>query len=92
MKRHPIDIVSVLSGLLFTVLGIAFALGEANRIDVDVRFVPAAVLIAVGAAGIIASFRRARPTRAEATAASGAASGKPSDATSTDAAAAPPER
>lgn len=71
MKRHPIDIVSVLAGLLFTALGIAFALGEADRIDIDVRFVPAAVLIAAGAAGIIASVTRVGESREQAPATSG---------------------
>ncbi len=75
MKRHPIDIVSVLAGLLFTALGVAFALGEADRIDIDVRFVPAAVLIAAGAAGIIASFTRADTTPAETIATSGVPDG-----------------
>jgi hypothetical protein len=55
MKRHELDVVSLVSGLLFTGLAVMFALNAADWVTFDVRVVPAAVLIVLGIAGISAS-------------------------------------
>jgi hypothetical protein len=55
MKRHELDIVSLVSGLLFGSLGVAFALHALGTYSLDVRVVPAIVLIVLGIAGIAAA-------------------------------------
>jgi hypothetical protein len=55
MKRHELDVVSLVSGLLFTGLAVMFALNALEWVSFDVRVVPATVLIVLGIAGISAS-------------------------------------
>ena len=55
MKRHDIDVISLVSGLLFAGLGIVFALHALGAFSLDVRAVPAVVLIVLGLAGISAA-------------------------------------
>jgi hypothetical protein len=55
MKRHDLDVVSLVSGLLFASLGVVFALHALGAFSLDVRVVPAVVLIALGVAGIAAA-------------------------------------
>ena len=55
MKRHDIDVISLVSGLLFAALGIVFALHALGAFSLDVRAVPAVVLIVLGLAGISAA-------------------------------------
>jgi hypothetical protein len=55
MKRHDFDIVSLVSGLLFGGLGTVFALHAVGAFGLDVRVVPAVVLIVLGLAGILAA-------------------------------------
>ena len=55
MKRHDIDVISLVSGLLFAGLGAVFALDALGTFSIDVRAVPAVVLIVLGLAGIAAS-------------------------------------
>jgi hypothetical protein len=55
MKRHELDVVSLVSGLLFASLGVAFALHALGAFSVDLRVVPAIVLIVLGIAGIAAA-------------------------------------
>jgi hypothetical protein len=57
MKRHGIDIISLVSGLLFAGLGAVFALHALGTFSVDVRAVPAVVLIVLGLAAIAAALR-----------------------------------
>jgi hypothetical protein len=69
VKRHELDVISLVSGLLFAGLGVIFALNAVGTFDFDVRVVPATVLIVLGIAGISASVvrtsRSARPDRLE---------------------------
>jgi hypothetical protein len=55
MKRHELDVVSLVSGLLFTGLAVVFALNALGWVTFDIRVVPATVLIVLGIAGISAS-------------------------------------
>jgi hypothetical protein len=55
MKRHELDVVSLVSGLLFTGLAVVFTLNALDWVSFDVRVVPATVLIVLGIAGISAS-------------------------------------
>ena len=60
MKRHELDVVSLVSGLLFAGLGLVFALDAHGTIHLDVRAVPAVVLIVLGIAGIAAALTASR--------------------------------
>lgn len=62
MKRHPIDIVSLVSGLLFTTLAVVFTLNALGTVTFDVRVVPATVLIVLGIAGVSASVQKTTRT------------------------------
>ena len=64
MKRHALDITSLIAGLLFTTFGVLFTLDQIDEIDLDVRWVPAVVLIALGLANLLGSLAR-RGTRDE---------------------------
>jgi hypothetical protein len=55
VKRHDIDIISLVSGLLFAALGAVFTLHALDVFSVDVRAVPAVVLIVLGLGGIAAA-------------------------------------
>jgi hypothetical protein len=55
MKRHDIDVISLVSGLLFAGLGAVFALHALDVFSIDVRAVPAVVLIVLGIGGIAAA-------------------------------------
>ena len=59
MKRHSLDLRSLFAGLLFSVLAVVFALDQLDTWDVDVRWVPAILLLTLGAGGIAASVQRA---------------------------------
>lgn len=63
MRRHSLDLVSLVAGLLFTTLSVLFALDARATIDVDVRWIPAVVLLALGGGGIAHNLLRTR-TRA----------------------------
>jgi hypothetical protein len=55
VKRHEIDVVSLVSGLLFATLAVVFTLNALGTVTFDIRVVPATVLIVLGIAGISAS-------------------------------------
>jgi hypothetical protein len=71
MKRHELDVISLVSGLLFAGLGAVFALHALGAFSVDVQVVPAVVLIVLGFAGIAAALtstahsNEARPPAAD---------------------------
>ncbi len=57
MKPHRLDLVSLVSGLLFTVLGVMFALDKTGAVTIDVTWIPAIVLVGLGLAGIASGLR-----------------------------------
>jgi hypothetical protein len=61
MKRHPLDIVSLVGGLLFMGLGFAFLLDALDKWSADVTWVPPIVLIALGLAGVLSTVGRRGP-------------------------------
>ena len=60
--RHPADVFSLVTGLLFLALGGFYLVHDLAGPDVDLRWVGPAALIAIGLAGLAASVRR-RPAR-----------------------------
>ncbi len=61
MKPHPLDVVSLLGGLLFVGLGGAFLLDATNVWSADITWVPPIVLIVLGLAGVLSTFARRSP-------------------------------
>ena len=56
MKRHPFDVLSFVAGTVFVILGVAFATAGSDVVD-QARWVWPAILITLGAAGLVAVFR-----------------------------------
>jgi hypothetical protein len=50
MKRHDLDLLSLVSGVLFAGLGVVFALKATGTITLDLAIVPALVFIVIGLA------------------------------------------
>jgi hypothetical protein len=61
MERHPLDLVSLLGGLLFMGLGTAFLFDALDVWSADVTWVPPIVLIVLGLAGVLSTVGRQRP-------------------------------
>ena len=71
MRQHETDYFSLAAGLLFTVLGVLFAISAATGWQIDGRWIAPTVLIALGAGGVAASLaaskRQQRETEAQVT-------------------------
>ena len=57
MWRHERDALSLMAGLLLVLVAGVFLVHDLTTLDVDGRWVAPVVLIAVGAAGLLASLR-----------------------------------
>ena len=76
MYRHDLDPIALVFGALFTVLGLAYVVGHWSWFDFRSGWILAALLIALGLAGVFSAARRAsrkddvpsEPTTAPATA------------------------
>lgn len=55
MRQHENDYLSLAAGLLFTVLGVLFAVSAATGWQIDGRWIAPTVLIALGGGGVAAS-------------------------------------
>ena len=60
MDRHELDLVALVMGTLFTVLGLAYVIGGWTWSDVHVGWALAGLLVALGLAGIVTVSRRHR--------------------------------
>lgn len=60
MKRHPFRPTSFVLGVLFGVLAALFALDTAGDADLDLRWIPAVVLIGLGLATVLGGLARSR--------------------------------
>jgi len=64
MKRHELDVLSLVSGILFAVLGVVFALNALGTITLNLGAVPALVFMVIGIAilaSVVASLRPSLP-------------------------------
>lgn len=52
MRRHDLDWISLIAGLVFTGLALAYLVVGVTDVDLDARFVWPIVLVALGAAGV----------------------------------------
>ena len=60
MTRHELDLMSLLPGLFFTLLGLGFVLSSATPVRLDAEWVLPIALIGAGVAGLVGSFVSAR--------------------------------
>ena len=60
MSRHERDAVSMMLGVLLVLAAAAYLVSDLTSWDVDGQWAGPGVLIAVGAAGLLASLRRGR--------------------------------
>lgn len=68
MKRHELDLVSLIAGIVFLLVAAAYLLGAVVDYDLSLEWVVPALLIGVGAAGLAGSLRPvARESRDEVT-------------------------
>ena len=59
MKRHPLNIFSLVAGVLFLTIGLVFFLDQIEVIhNVNASWMPAAILLSLGVGGIL---QHARP-------------------------------
>ena len=57
-SKHEPDVFSLMSGLLLTLIGGLYLLGDLTSVDLDGRWVGPVVLIAVGLVGLLSTLRR----------------------------------
>lgn len=80
MKRHEPDYFSLASGLLFTILGVVFAVSAATSWSIDGRWIAPTILVFLGAGGVAASLAASRRADAAGSVASAVAEGDPTSA------------
>jgi len=80
VKRHETDYFSLAAGLLFTALGIAFAVSAETGWQVDGRWLVPTMLIVLGAGGLAASVTASRRQRRDPQEASSGATGREPEA------------
>jgi uncharacterized membrane protein YccC len=64
MDRHDLDPIALVVGALFTVLGLAYAIGRWTWLDVNGGWALAILLVSLGLAGVVTAVRagsRQRP-------------------------------
>ena len=63
LKSHPFDAFSLVTGLLFAVLGVLVAVDASANRDVDPRWIVAVLLVGLGLAGVLGSIDWSRRNR-----------------------------
>lgn len=58
MWRHELDLTSLVAGVVFVALGLAFLLDVLDTIDLAARWVPPVLLIGLGIAGLATAWGR----------------------------------
>ena len=78
MRRHELDVFSLVTGLLFVAVAAGHLLDESSQLDFDGRWVVPLVMVAIGVAGLAGLVRGREPRPADATTAE-ASTGRPGD-------------
>ena len=72
MRRHEIDAVSLVAGLLFLVVAGVHIVARSTETDLNLRWMVPAVLVLLGVLGLLSAVRFPRPEQVETTADAGA--------------------
>ena len=81
MRRHELDVFSLVTGLVFVAVAAGHLLDESSQMDFDGRWVVPLVLVAVGVAGLAGLVRGREPRPAGATDGTGAYGSEATDGT-----------
>jgi hypothetical protein len=73
VQRHELDPVALVVGAIFTIFGLAYAIGRWNWFDFGGAWVLALALIALGLAGVVTASGRRSQTRPTGPSANGSA-------------------
>lgn len=65
MRRHDLDLVSLIAGVLFGMIALVHLVGAATDEAVDPRWVAPVLLVGLGVAGLAGALRGARDDRPE---------------------------
>lgn len=79
MRRHELDVFSLVTGLVFVAVAAGHLLDESSQLDFDGRWVLPLVMVAIGVAGLAGLVRGREARPAEATVE--ASTGQPGDRT-----------
>ena len=60
MRRHELDVLSLVAGLVFVVVAVSHLVTQATDADLDGRWIAPLVLIALGVAGLVGALRSGR--------------------------------
>ena len=58
MKRHDLDLVSLIAGTVFLLVAVSALLEAASDVSVDLTWLVPVALVAIGVAGIAGALRR----------------------------------
>ena len=61
MKRHELDWVSLIAGVVFLLVAVTHLIGAAAGDDPDLRWLLPAMLVGIGLAGLTGALRSSRP-------------------------------
>ena len=85
MKRHQLDLFSLIAGLTFVTIAVLYLLDASGQLSVNGRLVIPLLLVALGVAGLASAVHRmARGQRAAEPAPAGPAAGPPAAAVPTE--------
>ena len=71
MRRHELDAVSLVAGLLFLVVAGVHIVARATETDLNLRWMVPAVLVLLGVLGLLSAVRFPRPEQVDAAAVAG---------------------
>lgn len=57
MRKHPVDVLSLVAGLLFVAIGGIYLVGDLDVVDIDGRFVAPTALMIIGLGGLAVALR-----------------------------------
>lgn len=80
MKRHELDLTSLISGAIFIAVGVVFLIDISADYSLRPRWIAALVLLGLGAAGLATSHRTRRSAQPAVAEASVPAASQPPDA------------
>lgn len=60
MRRHELDVLSLVAGLVFLVVAVSHLVGQVSDVAIEGRWVAPALLVGLGVAGLAGALRGSR--------------------------------